>query len=216
MENRENHLPMAPGIEAAAGTPSLDSKGAARRRFTRLGAGATGVILTLHSQPGMAAKGLGAGANPMICVAPSGFVSVTTSASRSPRDACAYNRSHGYWKTHPEEWKSRAGIDSEAKFGTVLRATGNYAGLADVTLMGVIDPSKEVKQIDQNNVAMQTVAALLNARASSYAGVPTLLSEETVMEIWNEFVVQGYYTPGTGNAIWTGADIAAYFETTFR
>lgn len=33
----------------------LDARGRARRRFTRAGLGATGVLMTLASQPGMAA-----------------------------------------------------------------------------------------------------------------------------------------------------------------
>ena len=206
--------PLSADIKVAPRMPSLDAKGAARRRFTRMGAGATGVILTLHSQPGMAAKGI-AGNNGM-CATPSGFMSMPTNASRSPQDSCAYNRSHGYWKNHPEAWKTRAGIDHNAKFGKVFPATGRYAGLADMTLMEVLDPSDAVKAIDHNNVAMQTVAALLNARAARYAGVPSILPEESVMEIWNEVAVNGYYTPRTGGFIWSGEQTAQYLESTFR
>lgn len=205
----DNHEQNPPAMRAAAGRPSLDPKGAARRRFTRIGAGATGVILTLHSQPGMAAM------NNAMCVAPSGFMSMTA-ASRSPQDSCSYNRSHGYWKNHPEEWKSRAGIDYGAKFGKIFRASGRYAELADVTLMEVMDPTPAIKAIDQNNVAMQSVAALLNARAAAYAGVPSVLPEESVMEIWNEFAAKGYYTPSSGASIWSGAQTAEYLESTFR
>src|SRR5688500_1051589 len=118
MNNKEQNLPLSPDMPPASGIPPLDPKDAARRRFARISAGATGVILTLHSQPGMAIGNA-------MCVAPAGFMSMT-SASRSPQDSCSYNRSHGYWKTHPEEWKSRAGIDYNAKFGKIFRATGRY------------------------------------------------------------------------------------------
>lgn len=201
--------PLSADMKAAPRMASLDAKGAARRRFTRIGAGATGVILTLHSQPGMAGT-------KAMCVSPSGFMSMTVNASGSPQDACANNRSHGYWKNHPEAWKTHAGIDYNAKFGKVFAATGRHAGLADVTLMEVLDPSDTVKAIDHNNVAMQTVAALLNARAARYAGVPSILPEERVMEIWNEFAAHGYYTPGSGASIWSGGQIAQYLESTFR
>lgn len=213
MENQEKNPVPSSDTEPASATVFLDANGAARRRFTRLGAGAAGVILTLHSQPGMAAKGMG-DKNAM-CVAPSGFMSIAT-GSHGPHVSCFYNRSHGYWKNHPEEWKTQAGIDYNAKFGSIFPATGRYADLADVTLMDVVNPSKAVKDIDQNNVAMQTVAALLNARASKYAGVPTILPEDTVMAIWREYAANGYYTPSSGASIWTGAQVAEYFESTFR
>lgn len=214
MDELEKMSRRSPDMKAAPRTPPLDAKGAARRRFTRMGAGATGVILTLHSQPGMAARGMTGNNAP--CVAPSGFMSITTTASRSPQDSCAYNRSHGYWKNHPEAWKSHAGVDYNTKFGKVFPAIGRYAGLAEVTLMEVLDPSKAVKEIDHNNVAMQSVTALLNARATSYAGVPSILPEESVMEIWNEFAANGYYTPRSGASIWSGEQTAQYLESTFR
>lgn len=209
MDDRQNHSPAARDAQEGSRAPALDPHGAARRRFTRLGAGATGVILTLHSQPGMAADGLR-------CTTPSGFMSMTTTASRGPQGVCSNNRSHGYWKTHADEWESRAGLSSGTKFGSVLAASGNYEGLAEVTLLDVLQPSHAIKAIDHQRVAMQTVTALLNARAAAYAGEPTVLPEERVLQIWNQFAAQGYYTPGSGTYIWDGALIAEYFESTFR
>lgn len=209
MDDQANNSPLPPAMPAAPSTPSLDAQGAARRRFVRMGAGATGVILTLHSQPGMAAV------ENAMCVAPSGFMSMTP-ASRSPQDACAYNRSHGYWKNHPEAWKTSAGIDYNARFGKILPAIGRYEELAQVKLIDVLNPSDAVRAIDQHNVAMQTVTALLNARASRYAGVPTLLPEDRVVDIWTKFASQGYYSPNADATIWGGDKLAEYFESTFR
>lgn len=210
MDDQQNHPQSLPDAQGAAGRPALDPKGAARRRFTRLGAGATGVILTLHSQPGMAGDG-------SHCVTPSGFMSIrTTSASRTPQGNCSAHRSHGYWKNHPDEWETLAGIASGTKFGTVLAATGNYEGLAEVTLMDVLQPSHAIKAIDHGNVAMQTVTALLNARAASYAGLGTVLPESLVVEIWTQFAARGFYSPSSGAYIWNGELIVEYFESTFR
>ena len=206
--DQENNSPVSPDTPAAP--PVLDAKGLARRRFTRASAGATGVILTLHSQPGMATYGKS------ICISPSGFMSMKPGASARPQHSCSFNRSHGYWKNHANAWKTEAGIDPNTKFGRVFQSTGRYAGLANVTLMGVINPDKTVKSIDRNNVAMQTVAAYLNARASRFNGRPSVLPEERVMDIWNSFVTKGYYSPGPGATPWSGAIIAAYLESTFR
>jgi hypothetical protein len=200
---------MSPDTQAAPQAP-LDPKGIARRRFARASAGATGVILTLHSQPGMATF------SKTRCQSPSGYMSMKPGASAQPQISCSYNRSHGYWKTHPNAWKSMAGMDSSARFSSFFRCTGSYVGLGKVTMMQVIDPSRTIKAIDRNNVAMQCVAALLNARAARLAGIRTVLPEDEVIEIWNQFVAQGYYTPSKGAAPWSGAVIAGYLESTFR
>jgi hypothetical protein len=209
MEDQEKPSPLSPDTQALP-PPPLDPKGIARRRFARAGAGATGVILTLHSQPGMATF------SKMQCQSPSGYMSMKPGASAQPQISCSYNRSHGYWKTHPNAWKTSAGMDSSAKFSSFFRCTGSYVGLAKVTMMQVLDPSRAIKTIDRNNVAMQCVAALLNARAARLAGIRTVLPEDEVTEIWNQFVTNGYYTPSKGAAPWSGAVIAAYLESTFR
>jgi hypothetical protein len=205
--DQEKNSPVSPDTQPV---PALDAKGIARRRFTRVSAGATGVILTLHSQPGMATYGKS------VCISPSGFMSMPTNASARPQQSCSANRSHGYWKTHAEVWRMKTGIDPSAKFGKLFPCLGKYAGLNDVTLMQVINPSKAIKAIDKNNVAMQTVAALLNARSASFSGIASVLPEERVMDIWNQFVTKGYYSPGKGATPWTGPIIAAYLESTFR
>jgi hypothetical protein len=209
MEAQEKNARMSPDTQAAPQAP-LDPKGIARRRFARASAGATGVILTLHSQPGMATF------SKSLCQSPSGYMSMKPGASAQPQISCSYNRSHGYWKTHPNAWKSMAGMDSSARFSSFFRCTGSYVGLGKVTMMQVIDPSRTIKAIDRNNVAMQCVAALLNARAARLAGIRTVLPEDEVIEIWNQFVAQGYYTPSKGAAPWSGAVIAGYLESTFR
>jgi hypothetical protein len=209
MENQEKSSPMSPDTQAAPVAP-LDAKGLARRRFARVGAGTTGVILTLHSQPGMATF------SKSMCKSPSGYMSMKPGTSGQPQGSCSYNRSHGYWKTHPNSWKSMANTSTTAKFSSFFRCTGAYGGLANVTLMQVIDPSNTVKAIDRNNVAMQCVTALLNARSAQFGGLPTVLPADKVIDMWNQFATRGYYTPVKGALPWNGAVIAAYLESTFR
>ena len=209
MENQEKNAPLSHGTQATPQAP-LDPKGIARRRFARASAGATGVILTLHSQPGMATF------SKTLCNSPSGYMSMKPGASAKPQVSCSYNRSHGYWKTHPNAWRTLAGMDPSAKFSSFFRCTGSYVGLAKVTMMQVIDPSSTIKAIDRNNVAMQCVAALLNARAAQQSGIRTVLPESEVIDIWTQFVTRGYYAPTAGAAPWSGAVIASYLESTFR
>lgn len=209
MEDQDRN-PNPPEAQAPHDAPQLDSRGAARRRFTRAGVGAAGVILTLHSQPGMATG--------ITCASPSGFMSIKT-ASHDPQNSCSNNRSHGYWKNHTSAWKSRAGTSPDTKFSDVLAAHGAYAGLANYTLMQVIarpKEAKDIKTIDRNNVAMQMVTALLNARASAMAGIPSVLPEDKVVAMWDEFLLKGSYQPTKSARPWTGAQIAGYLETTFR
>jgi hypothetical protein len=63
---KEQHQTSPADAQVPAG---LTQAGAARRRFGRAGAAATGVLLTLKSQPGMACS---------ICVCPSGYQSSLT------------------------------------------------------------------------------------------------------------------------------------------
>jgi len=209
MDDQQQSVEMSPDPQAGGELPGLDPKGAARRRFTRAGLGATGVILTLHSQPGMATGSLAT------CASPSGFMSIKT-ASHDPANACSTNRSHGYYKNHASVWKSRCGTSPDTRFGEVLEARGAYAGLKDFTLLQILQAPKEVKAIDRNNVAMQVVTALLNARASRMAGTPSVLPEDKVVAMWDEYSAKGSFRP-TGTAKpWTGGQMAGYLETTFR
>ena len=208
MEDQADRKPNPPEAQGLHDAPQLDARGAARRRFTRAGVGAAGVILTLHSQPGMATGQYAT------CASPSGFMSIKAT-SHNPQNPCSNNRSHGYWKNHSSAWSS-TGTSPDTRFGEVLAARGDYAGLANFSLMQVLDPPSEVKEIDRNNVAMQTVTALLNARASARAGIPSVLPEDKVIAMWDEFTLTNGYKP-TGSATpWTGAQIAGYLETTFR
>lgn len=214
MEDQEGRSVPANEAQAAPeaqAVPQLDARGAARRRFTRAGAGAAGVILTLHSQPGMATNGSFGG----VCASPSGFMSIKT-ASHNPQNSCSANRSHGYWKTHSNVWRSSCGLNPDTPFTSVLAARGAYAGLKNCTLMEILAPSKTVKTIDRNNVAMQVVTALLNARMSARRGIPSVLPEDKVVAIWDEFTIKGSYTPSGSAKPWTGAQLAGYLETTFR
>ena len=203
-----NEAQAAPEVQAV---PQLDARGAARRRFTRAGTGAAGVILTLHSQPGMATYGNYGG----ICASPSGFMSIKT-ASHNPQNSCSYNRSFIYWRDNAKSWYGRCGTRPDTRFVDVLSPRGAYAGLKDFTLLQIVQQTKEVRAIDRSFVALQVVTALLNARASQKAGIPSVLPEDQVVAIWDEFSLKGSYKPSGSAKPWSGLQVAAYLQTTFR
>jgi hypothetical protein len=182
----------------AASTDSIGARGAARRRFARAGLGATGVILTLASKPGMAATG---------CSSASGFES-GPSASHSPSSTCE-GRSPGFWKNKKGEWLG-AYTSPNAKFGDVF--TGASPALAGLTLLEVLDPPKEVKKggvdVDPDNVARHLIASLLNARSQRVTQLP----EREVFEIWKQYAATRTYSPRPG-VIWNGYDIVVYLKS---
>lgn len=184
---------------AAPGEAALGAHGAARRRFARAGVGASGVILTLASQPGMAANS--------VCTTPSGFLSKPMT-SHTPSGNCG-GRSPGYWKNHHDEWKSRASTEGTKPFKTEFPGK---AALNSYSLFDIVDPTKVTNGADPDNVAMHIVAALLNARAG---WTSLVLNEKKVHEIWAQYAVNSYYTPTPGAQPWYGAKIVQYLTSTF-
>lgn len=184
---------------AAQGNAAISARGAARRRFAKAGMGASGVLLTLASQPGMAAT---------VCTTPSGFLSGTW-ASHAPNNPCL-GVSPGYWKNHHDEWKGSAGTDGTARFSFVFPTTLRTSALKAYTLFEVVDPTVVVNGSDPDNVAMHIVASLLNVRS----GRISVMNEERVREIWREYASTGYFTPSAGAKKWNGYEITEYLKST--
>lgn len=202
-------------VSGDASKPALGARGAARRRLAKAGLGATGVVLTLQSRHALANK---------ICASPSGFTSINANGSEVPLTSCTQNGSHGYWKNHPAAWDT-AQVSRQDPFGKYFFTGTRYAHLADVPMIGVLDPnayfksqSKKVPDgFDPSNVAMQTCVAFLNARRSEILGrTDVVLRVEHVLRIWSDFVTNGSYQPAGAPTPWTGPEIAFYFENTFQ
>jgi hypothetical protein len=187
-----------PGADSAGPQPQgISPQGAARRRFARTGLGASGIIMTLASQPGMATT---------VCRSPSGFLS-GIGASNSPANAC-YGRSPDYWKNHPEEWKPR--LDGTLLFSSLFSCSGATAGLQNYTMFDIVDPARVAKGADKARVARHIVAALLNARYEKVSVLP----ETRVREIWSEYASTDCYTPSAGAKKWNGREIVVYLRST--
>lgn len=189
-------------------TPPLTAKGAARRRFTRAGAAASGVLLTLHSQPGMAAA---------VCATPSGFLSAQVSA-RNPDASTCSGRSPGVWlqslqprghgKNNPGhvDWPVSPDTLFRSVFTTNL-AMSSKLGSDKATLEYVLannDPS-----FDPNNLGSHLVAAYLNVLSgrSTFQTVPMLTN------IWNNLRDYGVFHP-TAGVDWYAKDVVDYLSST--
>lgn len=204
----------------------LSAKGAARRRFTRAGAAASGVLVTLHSQPGMAA---------VVCAGPSGFQSGLVSARPNDPGACA-GKSPGAWKnTDPAPGGSTngngngngkggnknptptplpdkiwpAGALPTDKFRTVFTCTlamNNTYGADNCTLDYILGNQPT---FDKDKLGAHLVAAYLNVLAglSGFQTVPML------QNIWNELRDTGHFTP-TAGVQWNAKQVVDYLSGT--
>lgn len=193
-QSGEAQLPAAPAAE------TLDARGASRRRFARVGAGASGVLMTLASQPGMAA----------VCATPSGSLSSgMTSRAPNTQVSCG-GLSPGYWKNHT--WPH--GCNRNKKFGEVFPCSAGSSVMAGMSMYDVLCQNDQA--VDKHNTGAHVVAAYLNWRNNkTYVITPTMLAK-----IWKEYQdtggqAVGYYVPAA-NHKWYGNDIVAYIISTFH
>jgi hypothetical protein len=191
----ESGVPAAPPASPAP----LGARGAARRRFTRAGLGASGVILTLTSQPGMATG--------MKCSSASGFQSGVAVANSHAAHYCDGLKPRK-WKEWPGGWL-RTGIGHHAKYGELFHCGGRADKLGEMTCFEVLDPPWSKRGLDGDEVAMHCMAALLNARS----GRVTLLPETKVYEIWNQYARTGFFSPRP-KVYWSGREITQYLSST--
>jgi hypothetical protein len=188
------------GIDQAslASSDSMSAKGKARRRFARAGAGATGVLLTLHSQPGMACTYCG--------ISISGAVS-----------AIGQHRTVGMLSHHgpapmcngrlPRDWlnltwpKGAAPTDPFRKYFS-CSGQSPYHGLS----------CKEVLQgseKDPTRMGQYLMASYLNVQSRRI----NFLTVASLQEVWNDWSAKGYYSPMAGQR-WFASDIVGYLYGT--
>ncbi|MFB9243769.1 hypothetical protein IV454_08860 [Massilia antarctica] len=206
--------------EPAQPQASLSATGSARRRFTRTGLGVSGVLMTLASQPGMAAN---------TCASPSGSLSNGLQSSHKPDNpvTCGGN-SPGFYKNNPSGWPASPAATSSRTFKDIFPVNANQTALGNLTLMEVFNTNGGGKHaiggkgpfksedIDPHNVASHVLAAYLNI----LTGRSTVLTEAQLRNIWREYQTTGggklgYYAP-TAGVKWYGDDIVAYLTTTFH
>lgn len=198
----------------------LSAKGAARRRFTRAGLGASGVLLTLASQPGMAQT---------ICTTPSGSLSGGLQ-SRAPQTVVCQGLSPGYWKGH-NDWPAGYTRDTLNTQG-IVSGTGTLftdgargfpvSSLKKKSASGgstvptsydspycTFDRILDHQDFDDQNFGMHLAATMLNIKS----GRISFLTADQLVNMWNEVRTRGWFEP-TANVKWYPYDIVNYLKGT--
>jgi hypothetical protein len=175
-----------------AGVPALSPAGQARRRLATAGVAASGVLLTVASQPGMACD---------ICRSPSGFLSGALQSQQVPKTVCS-GRSPSYWK-RSANWPNH--LAKTTKFSALFPCNSAFGSYKNATLQQMLSG----QSFDNQKIGQYLVAAHLNvlAKLSSFQNLPML------QNIWKEFQARGYYAPVAGKR-WYAYDIAFYLSGT--
>jgi hypothetical protein len=177
--------------ETPAQTSSVDES---RRRFTKSGLAASGVLLTITSR-----SVLGGGNDGLLtCKSPSGWISGNNSVHGEP--PVCMGRSPGYWRNHSEKWP----IALDTKFQAIFDCNSTSAYF-DHNLFELCTPQK----YDQNKLARHLVAAYLNA----ISGWTPFLPIATIKAMFTEWQSYGFFTP-TAGVNWYADQIVEYLTAT--
>lgn len=168
-----------------------------RRRFAGVG-----VILTLASEPGMAA---------VMCKSPSGSLSGGLRSTPGGQAVVCGGLSPGYWKNHTQAWpagcypsavpgRPATTFASVFPFGTTqLYQTGS--------LMDVLQ-SNDPRQ-DPYNLGFHLVAAYFNV----LSGKINFLTVDRLKLMWHDLMAYGYHVPSAGTK-WYAEDLKKYLQST--
>jgi hypothetical protein len=185
----QEQQPGTSGAPAETTPAPLTSKGAARRRM----AGAAGVIMTMASQPGMAATA--------VCTSPSGWLS--GGLSRAPASACN-GVSPGYWNNPKKSWTS-TGVSRDTPFSDIFDCGGCESTYGMKTMGAMMSP----QSFDTENIGRHLAATYLNV----VSGRISFLTAHDVQKIWYDYR-HGGYKPFNANHIWTTREIVDYLKKT--
>lgn len=191
--------------------------GESRRRFTKAGLAASGVMVTLASRPVLGCA---------TAETPSGFISGNVSRGQA-QASCGL--SPGYWKNHsdwpapmvshtppvtPARHKFGAGHnDTDHDDGTLFSAVfdctrSRSLPYAKIAMSDLLVP----QSFDNSRLGAHCVAAYLNA----LAGMTPYLPAAKVVQMFNQWAATGYFYPldPSTSVKWDAAQIVAYLGKT--
>lgn len=215
-ENQHNDVAQQTGAAqpplAAAEDAGLGVRGASRRRFARVGAGASGVLMTLVSQQGMACA---------FCRAPSGYQSIKDNPSAAvskpvnSKLACegwTPTRWHNLCSSSSTPWAAtlfNTGFDCKTGNATIVAIGSKSAQY----LVGLSNPTSATAANAKNQayiLAMWLTAAYLNVAYKK----SEFLTVEHLQGIWNGYKKNGTYTPTAAVKPWDWNDMIIYLSGT--
>lgn len=180
-----------PAVHDEAG---LGRRGAARRRLTKAGLGAAGVLWTLESQATNYGKD-------MVCKAPSGAVSTGLKSTKGPKSTCQ-GWPPSAWCLVGHYWPCSDKIAFDSIFRCTTTATQRTYGR--VSLMDVL----KGKSWDNYGLGAQLAAAYLNVMTRKI----TFLTEEDVRDMWRQ-IQRGLYQ-ASPEVPWNAKQLAHYLDST--
>jgi hypothetical protein len=189
---RIEHVSTEAQTSRADAAPSLTDRGVARRRLTKAGLGAAGLLWTLDSRAGM---------KTMVCVSASGALSGGLNSNYITKAPNCDGKSPGYWKNH-DGWP----IEREKAFKDVFNCNSvNAETYGNKTLLQIVQGC----DFDKYNLGMHLVSTYLNV----LSGRIGFLSVQTLQKMWSELQSPGYYTPAKG-VFWSAEQTKNYLEAT--
>lgn len=208
--------------------PAISPHQLARRQFTRAGIGASGILLTLVSQPGMASE---------VCASPSSSMSGGLQSRHGQLPACtgmkaAYYQDSGSASdstpdTTPQSanGQSRGVQSASAKSGSMHSAAGWPSQVSPSTAFGAVFACSGINastfgqstlgtivnhaSFDTSNLGVYMVATYLNI----VSGRIGFLTAAQLQAIWYDWQSYGYYSPAAG-VRWDAGRIVAYLSST--
>lgn len=188
-----------------ANAPALPPAGAARRRFA--GLGASGVILTLASQPAMASS--------LMCNSLSAAGSAVHSQSTTP--IVCNGLSPGYYHI-AANWAG-TGIDPNGMFKNYFSTAGVGRLLIPYTMLQIVNGNWAIKSVtgkitypttnpDAYNVARHVIATWLNVLSHRVS----FFTVEKVMGMWSEYAATSHYVPTAGAQPWDGTTLVTHLK----
>ncbi|NNG24195.1 hypothetical protein [Telluria aromaticivorans] len=172
-------------------TPQMSERGAARRRLTKAGLGAAGVLLSLESRATM---------KPMVCFSPSAGYSGKLSSNYNRNVVCG-GKSPGYWKNH-SGWPCSRGKEFDSVFTCSGRNQSTYGSKTMLQIVQGCD-------FDKYNLGRHLIATYLNV----LSGRISFLSVKTLTDMWTQLQNTGFYKP-SANVFWNAEQTKVYLEAT--
>jgi hypothetical protein len=208
----EHHPTDEPQSAPAA---SLSDKGAARRRFGKAGIGASGVLMTLASTPGMACT---------TCVSTSGFHSIAIGSSlygtSKPGVVCQGLPGSSWVNIAAKNWP----VSQNATFCSIYMTSGGYFTVPVVKdrYGNVVTPAHELTMLEAcKGVADATdggVAKLFAAAWMNITGTPqrtSYISQTKVKAMFKAVRTNGTFKySDSSSATWNKSEVLNYMVGT--